>query len=141
MVTPENNPQSRGGNPLHRQARRGGTQGYQARRGTAGQDHTPAFGLSPRQIGRRVKAAAEAAGLGEGFTGHNGRVGRAQDLAKTGAELPALMSVGRWKSSIMPARYTERQTAGRGAVARCYRERGDWKSDMPVTDLAPTRAQ
>ena len=32
---------------------------------------TPAFGLSPRRIGRRVKAAAEAAGLGEGFTGHS----------------------------------------------------------------------
>ena len=33
------------------------------------------------------------------------------------------------------------RVAGRGAVARCYRERGDWKSDMPATDLAPTRAQ
>ena len=28
---------------------------------------TPLFGISPRQIGRRVQAAAQAAGLGEGF--------------------------------------------------------------------------
>ena len=82
------------------------------------------FGLSASQIGRRVKAAALAAGLGEGFTGHSGRVGMAQDLAATGVELPALMTAGRWKSSRMPAKYTERQAAGRGAVARYYQRRG-----------------
>ena len=86
--------------------------------------NTPVFGLSPRQIGRRVQAAAVAAGLGEGFTGHSGRVGMAQDLARTGVELPALMTAGRWKSSRMPARYTERQAADRGAVARYYQESG-----------------
>ena len=84
--------------------------------------NTQVFGLSPRQISRRVSAAAKAAGLGEGFTGHSGRVGMAQDLVKTGAELPALMTAGRWKSSTMPARYTERQAADRGAVARYYQE-------------------
>ena len=46
----------------------------------------------------------------------------AQDLAKSGAELPALMTAGRWKSSTMPARFTERQAADRGAVARYYQE-------------------
>ena len=61
--------------------------------------------------------------LGDGFTGHSGRVGLAQDLAATGVELPALMTAGRWKSSRMPARYTEQQAAGRGAVPRYYRER------------------
>ena len=84
----------------------------------------PVFGLSASQIGRRVKAAAMAAGLGDGFTGHSGRVGMAQDLAATGVDLPALMTAGRWKSSRMPARYTERQAAGRGAVARYYQRRG-----------------
>ena len=54
------------------------------------------------------------------FTGHSGRVGMAQDLARSGVELPELMTAGRWKSSRMPARYTERQAAGRGAVARYY---------------------
>ena len=46
----------------------------------------------------------------------------AQDLVKTGVELPALMTAGRWKSARTPARYTERQAAGRGAVARYYHE-------------------
>ena len=81
---------------------------------------TPVFGLSASQIGRRVTAAAKAAGLGEGFTGHSGRVGMAQDLSAAGVELPELMTAGRWKSSRMPARYTEGQAAGRGAVARYY---------------------
>ena len=33
---------------------------------------TPVFGLSASQIGRRVNAAAKAAALGDGFTGHGG---------------------------------------------------------------------
>lgn len=78
------------------------------------------FGLSDDQIARRVKAAAEAAGLGEGFTGHSARVGMAQDLARAGAELPALMTAGRWQSPTMPARYTRAEQAGRGAIARYY---------------------
>ena len=86
----------------------------------------PVFGLSASQIGRRVKAAAKAASLvgWESFSGHSGRVGMAQDLAASGVELPELMTAGRWKSSRMPARYTERQSAGRGAVARYYQGRG-----------------
>ena len=80
------------------------------------------FGMTARHIGNRVRAAAKAAGLGEGYTGHSGRVGMAQYLANTGAELPALMTAGRWKNSKMPARYTERQAAGRGAVAKYYQE-------------------
>ena len=63
--------------------------------------NTPVFGFLPRQIGRRVQAAAKAGApavdLGEGFTGHSGRVRMAQDLDKTGAELPALMTAGRGK--------------------------------------------
>ena len=62
--------------------------------------------------------------ISEGYTGHSGRVGIAQDLAKNGVELPALMTAGRWKSSKLPARYTERQAADRGAVARYYQESG-----------------
>ena len=88
--------------------------------------NTPVFGLSSKQIGRRVQAAAKAAGLGEGFTGHSGRVGMAQALVKSGVELPALMTAGRWKSSKMSARYTERQAAGQGPVAiRGFEYRGD----------------
>ena len=83
------------------------------------------FGMTARHIGNRVKAAAEAAGLGEGYTGHSGRLGMAQDLVKSGVELPALMTAGRWKSSKMPARYTERQAADRGAVARYYQDKAE----------------
>jgi hypothetical protein len=47
----------------------------------------------------------------------------AQDLAASGAELSELMQARRWKPPTMPARYTERQAAGRGAVARYYEGR------------------
>ena len=79
------------------------------------------FGLSARQISRRIKAATKMAGLGEGFSGHSPRVGMAQDLSSAGAELPELMTAGRWDSPTMPAKYTEAQAAGRGAVARYHR--------------------
>ena len=46
----------------------------------------------------------------------------AQALAASGVELPALTTAGRWKSSGMPARYTERQASDRGAVARYYQD-------------------
>ena len=48
-----------------------------------------------------------------------------QDLAAAGFALLELMTARRWKSPRMPARYTERQAAGRGAVARYY-PRGPW---------------
>ena len=43
----------------------------------------------PLPLPLTVDAAAKAAGLGESFTGHSGRVGMAQNLAATGVELPA----------------------------------------------------
>ena len=46
----------------------------------------------------------------------------AQDLVKSGVELPALMTAGRWKSSKMPARNTEPQAADRGSVPRYYQD-------------------
>ena len=79
------------------------------------------FGLSAGQISRKIKAATKVAGLGDGFSSHSARVGMAQDLSAAGAELPELMTAGRWDSPTMPARYTEAQAAGRGAVARYYR--------------------
>ena len=85
---------------------------------------TPVFGLSESQVGRRVKDAGKAAGLGEGFTGHSGRIGMARDLSAAGVELSALMTAGRWSSPTMPARYTRNEAAARGAVARYYAQRG-----------------
>ena len=80
----------------------------------------PIFGLSVVQMTARLKAAARAAGLGEGYSGHSARVGMARDLARAGTELTALMNAGRWQSHDMPAHYTRAEEAGRGAVARFY---------------------
>lgn len=87
------------------------------------QDHFPGdsiFGLSDSQIARRIRTAAIQAGVGDGYSGHSARVGMAQDLNAGGAELPALMNAGRWKTPTMPARYTEGTAAKRGAVAQYY---------------------
>ena len=72
----------------------------------------------------------------------------AQDLVKSGVELPALMTAGRWKSAKMLARYSERQATDRGAVARYYEESGEQNCLRPSchrlrTKLAqePSRAE
>ena len=57
------------------------------RNGATGSDSI--FGLHPSQIARRIKKAAQAAGLGDGFSGHSPRVGMARDLVRAGVELPA----------------------------------------------------
>ena len=79
-----------------------------------------AFGLMPNGISMRIKEAARAAGLGEGYSGHSPRVGMARDLARAGTELPRLMTAGRWRSPRMPALYTRNETVTRGAVAQYY---------------------
>ena len=78
------------------------------------------FSLGPRQVSMRIKQAASAAGLGEGFSGHSPRVGMARDLARVGTELPRLMTAGRWRSPRMPALYTRNESVARGAVAQYY---------------------
>ena len=70
--------------------------------------------LSPSDVSRRFKTMAKRAGIDTEFiSGHSCRVGMAQDLCAAGTELPALMTAGRWKSAEMPAKYTERLSAGR----------------------------
>ena len=76
------------------------------------------FGIGERQIARRLRALGELAGLPRPFSGHSPRVGMAQDMAKEGEGLPAMMQAGRWKRSEMPARYTARLDASEGATAR-----------------------
>ena len=78
------------------------------------------FGLRPNQISTRIKKAAQAAGLGDGFSGHSPRVGMARDLVRAGIELPSLMTAGRWRTPVMPAHYTRNEVASRGAVAQFY---------------------
>ena len=83
-------------------------------------DKDSIFGLSAHQIAMRIKQAAESAGLGSGFSGHSPRVGMTIDLARTGIELPRLMTAGRWSSPTMPALYTRNEAAAKGAVAEYY---------------------
>ena len=83
-------------------------------------DSDRVIGLRPNQISKRIKQAARAAGLGNGFSGHSPRIGMARDLARAGAELTNLMNAGRWSSTKMPALYTRNESAGRGAVAQFY---------------------
>ena len=73
------------------------------------------FGMTANTINRRVKAAAKAAGLGEGFSGHSGRVGLARRMARAGAPDSAIMRQGRWSSSTMVAKYTRGESAGDAA--------------------------
>ena len=79
--------------------------------------HGP-FALHPATIARRLRAAAQKAGLGDGFSGHSCRIGMAQDLAQAGTDLTQLMNAGRWKSANMPAYYTRNQSAKKGAIAQ-----------------------
>jgi site-specific recombinase XerD len=82
--------------------------------------------LASGEVSRILKRLAKQAGLEpSAVSGHSARVGMAQDLVARGADLPAVMQAGRWKTPAMPARYAERLLAGRGAVARFHERRGD----------------
>lgn len=79
-------------------------------------------GLDTRDVRALLKARAQAAGLkhASSVSGHSLRVGMAGDLVAADLDLASVMQAGGWKSPSMVARYTERITARRGAVARFY---------------------
>ena len=89
----------------------------------------PVIGLSGSQIGRRIRRICLEAGLGDGYTGHSGRVGMAKDLREDGANLPELMDIGRWNSPEMVARYTMEENAAKSVLSKYYanrrRQRGE----------------
>ena len=72
----------------------------------------PVFGLTGETLANRVRAAAEAAGLGNGFSGHSGRIGMARRMVAAGAPNAAVQRQGRWKNGDMVARYTRGEAAG-----------------------------
>lgn len=76
------------------------TAGQSSRKGFKGK-----YRMSGEQLNRRVAAAARAAGLGEGFSGHSGRVGFVARATRLGAPTDAVMRHARWKSSSMVANY------------------------------------
>ena len=73
---------------------------------------TSVFGLTGEALANRVRAAARAAGLGDGFTGHSGRIGMARRMVAAGAPNAAVQNQGRWKHGDMVARYTRGEAAG-----------------------------
>ena len=68
----------------------------------------PVFGLTGETLANRVRAA----GLGDGFTGHSGRIGMARRMVAAGAPNAAVQRQGRWKHGDMVARYTRGEAAG-----------------------------
>ena len=70
------------------------------------------FGLTGETLANRVRAAARAAGLGDGFTGHSGRIGMARRMVAAGAPTATVQHQGRWKHGDMVARYTRGEAAG-----------------------------
>ena len=76
---------------------------------------TPIFGLTGETLANRVRAAARAAGLGDGFTGHSGRIGIARRMVAAGAPNAAVQNQGRWKHGDMVARYNAGRISRRGA--------------------------
>lgn len=84
--------------------------------------------MHPTNIHDRIRVLARRAAprlrrLGvdpERLSGHSARVGMAQDLVAAGFDLAAIMQAGRWRSSAMVARYTERLRVAQGAVAQYH---------------------
>ncbi len=70
------------------------------------------FGLTGETLANRVRAAASAAGLGEDFSGHSGRIGMTRRMVAAGAPNAAVQNQGRWKHGDMVARYTRGEAAG-----------------------------
>ena len=71
------------------------------------------FGLTGEALANRVRAAARAAGLGDGFSGHSGRIGMARRVVAAGALIAAVQHQGRWHHCDMVARYTWGERPGR----------------------------
>ena len=72
----------------------------------------PVFGLTGEALVSRIRASARAAGLGNGFSGHSGRIGMARRMVAAGAPNAAVQHQGRWRHGDMVARYTRGEAAG-----------------------------
>ena len=82
------------------------------------------FGLKgTMSIYRRIRKAALAAGLGDGYSGHSLRVGMIYDMVDADIPAPAIIIAARWKNPNMLAHYTRYIDAARGAVAQLYADK------------------
>ncbi|WP_419944517.1 tyrosine-type recombinase/integrase [Candidatus Poriferisodalis sp.] len=73
--------------------------------------------LSSRSIRSIVAANAATIGI-DGASGHSLRIGAAQSLVRSGAQLPEAMLAGRWATPTMLSRYASAELAAQGAVSR-----------------------
>ena len=87
----------------------------------------PVFGLTGEALGNRVRTAAQATGLGDGFTGHSGRIGMARRMVAAGAPNAAVQHRGRWKHGGMVGRYSCGEVAGE-APESTPRQLALWKA-------------
>ena len=95
------------------------------------QPHHRIFPISASTVRRRIKAAAQAAGIDPtGISTHSPRIGMAQDLAAAGADMAALMIAGRWKQPATVARYIRNLAADHSPVAQ-YLQTQDFTSERP----------
>ena len=85
---------------------------YRADRSPHNQPTNRIFPMQGRRISERVKAMAKAAGLGDGYSGHSGRIGFSIRAARRGLTVSETMNAGRWKGVGMLARYQQQMTAG-----------------------------
>lgn len=81
--------------------------------------------LATGEIPAILRKVAVAAGADpKGLSGHSARVGAAQDMIAAGLDLGGIMQAGDWKTATMPARYSERLIAQRGAAAQLAKIQG-----------------
>ena len=66
------------------------------------------FGLTGEALANRVRAAC----LGDGLSGHSGRIDMARRMVAAGAPNAAVQRQRRWKQGDMVARYTRGEMAG-----------------------------
>lgn len=86
--------------------------------------------LTPRSIRSIIAVRAAAIGI-EGASGHSMRVGAAQSLVGSGAQLPEAMLAGRWTSPAMIAHYAKAELAQNGAVSRLRPDTPERPQDDP----------
>ena len=84
--------------------------------------------LGPKAVATALRKRARLANLPEhivkGITGHSGRVGAAQDMAKRGDNRDAIMCAGGWKNENTVRRYTEKMDALFNGSARLAKAQG-----------------
>ena len=79
------------------------------------------FGAKDRgTMSDRIRRAAIAAGLGDGYSGHSPRIGMIYDMVAADVSPTAIIHAARWKNPAMLVRYTRYLETARGAVAQLY---------------------